>query len=134
MKQYFLSIILIINFTYANSCLECHKGIEDIREPHTKMAKEIAKKAKEAGVKGNSCIVCHGGNPKAFKKSEAHSGTIVYFKTHSGPKEFYPDPGSPWINRLLSKLYNTNQQSHSTSSLDKNFLELALASPAKIFI
>ncbi|NPA04018.1 MAG: cytochrome C, partial [Epsilonproteobacteria bacterium] len=72
----------------ANNCLECHKGIEEIRDPQSKMAKEIAKLAKKAGFEGNSCIVCHGGNPTASTKEEAHKGTIEFFKTHKGPKEF----------------------------------------------
>jgi len=60
----------------------------------------------------NRCVVCHGGNPDIDvsehinKESEkyknltekAHSLTPAYFLTHPGPKEFYPDPGSPWIN------------------------------------
>ena len=99
MIRYFCTVVFIISLSCANSCIECHKGIEDIREPYIKMAKKIAKKAKEAGVDGNSCVVCHGGNPKATTKSEAHSGTVAYFKAHPGPKEFYPDPGSPWINK-----------------------------------
>ena len=28
----------------------------------------------------------------------AHSGTPSYYAEHDGPKAFYPDPGSPWIN------------------------------------
>jgi hypothetical protein len=35
------------------------------------------------------CVVCHGGNPQATVKEEAHKG-----------KAFYPDPGSPWINKF----------------------------------
>jgi hypothetical protein len=81
-----------------NSCLSCHKDIEPIRDHQSKMMKEIFKVAKKAGVEGNDCIVCHGGNPAASDKKTAHSGTLAYFKTHKGPKAFYPAPGSPWIN------------------------------------
>ncbi|SFP73052.1 multiheme c-type cytochrome [Hydrogenimonas thermophila] len=117
MIRHILLVIFIISASYANSCLKCHKGIEDIREPHTKMAKAIAKKAKEAGAEGNSCIVCHGGNPEAVTKLQAHSGTIAYFKTHSGPKEFYPDPGSPWINKNSCGMCHKEQVMAQMNSL-----------------
>ncbi|MHC4230706.1 MAG: cytochrome C, partial [Planctomycetota bacterium] len=35
------------------------------------------------------CTVCHGGDPTAATKEQAHRG-----------RAFYPDPGSPWINAL----------------------------------
>ena len=82
-----------------NSCLKCHKGIENIRPKNSKMMKEIFKLAEKAGYPNNDCIVCHGGNPEGKNKEEIHSGTVAYFKTHKGPKNFYPDPGSPWINQ-----------------------------------
>ena len=41
----------------ANSCLKCHEGIENIRDPHSKMMEEIYKVAEKAGHKGNACIV-----------------------------------------------------------------------------
>ncbi len=81
-----------------SGCLRCHRGIEPIRDSNSQMMKEILKLAARAGFPGNDCIVCHGGNPTAFEKSAAHSGTVPYFKKNPGPKEFYPDPGSPWIN------------------------------------
>jgi len=87
------------DFTKTNNCLVCHGGIEHIREPHTGMAKAIAKKAAEAGYAKNSCIVCHGGNPATEDKAKAHKGTLDYFLKHEGPKAFYPAPGSPWINQ-----------------------------------
>ena len=87
------------DFTKTNNCLVCHGGIEHIREPHTGMAKAIAKKAAEAGYAKNSCIICHGGNPATKHKNKAHKGTLPYFLNHEGPKEFYPAPGSPWINQ-----------------------------------
>ena len=82
-----------------NSCLECHKGIEDIRDHKSGMMKAIFKMADEAGIKGNDCVVCHGGTPQESKKELAHSGTVDYFKSHKGPKAFYPYPASPWINK-----------------------------------
>ncbi len=99
MKKVLVILIFLIKIVNANNCLTCHNGIEDIRDPQSDMAKAIAKKAKEAGYADNSCIVCHGGNPQAFTKEEAHKGTIAYFLKSVGPKEFYPDPGSAWINK-----------------------------------
>ena len=86
------------NESLKNSCIKCHKGIEPIRDPKSEMMKAILSVADSAGFPGNDCIVCHGGNPLEQDKTKAHSGTVLYFKTHKGPKEFYPDPGSPWIN------------------------------------
>jgi len=93
-----------------NSCLSCHKGIETIRPPDAQMFRGILSLAEISGT-NNRCIVCHGGNPdikraehiekgsEQYKKltEKAHSFTSSYFLTHPGPKEFYPDPGSPWI-------------------------------------
>ena len=74
-------------------CLTCHKGIEDIRDPKSKMMQEIFKVADKAGVPKNDCVVCHGGNPEATIKEKAHDGTLAYFKENKGPKAFYPAPG-----------------------------------------
>lgn len=81
-----------------NNCLNCHQGIDPIRAPESGMMQEIYKVASLSGFKDNDCIVCHGGNPEANNKQLAHQGSIPYFKDHPGPKDFYPDPGSPWIN------------------------------------
>ncbi len=76
------------------------------------MMRGILAVAEKTGT-GNRCVVCHGGNPDvgwsgdidrqdpAFRAAadQAHSGTPAYFLDHEGPKRFYPDPGSPWINR-----------------------------------
>ncbi len=83
----------------ANSCLKCHEGIENIRDPHSKMMEEIYKVAEKAGHKGNDCIVCHGGNPTTMVKERSHKGTVKYFLENKGPKEYYPAPGSTWINQ-----------------------------------
>ena len=82
----------------SNTCLKCHNGIEEIKDPDSYMMETIAEIAEEAGFAGNSCIVCHGGNPETTDKTLAHKGSIPYFLEDDGPKDFYPDPGSPWIN------------------------------------
>ena len=110
-------IILIISFAYANNCIKCHEGIEDIREPNSGMAKAIAKKAKEVGFGDNSCIVCHGGNPTATTKEEAHKGTIEAFLKGEGPKNFYPDPGSAWINKNTCGMCHKEQVSTQMNNL-----------------
>ena len=115
--MHYLLWLLLMSVLYANNCLECHKGIEDIRDPHSGMAKAIAKVAKEAGYSDNNCIVCHGGNPEASSKEEAHKGTIAYFLDHKGPKEFYPDPGSAWINQNTCGMCHKEQVSAQMNSL-----------------
>ena len=81
-----------------NSCLTCHDGVEPIRDPASGMMQQIYKTAAKAGFKDNDCIVCHGGNPEGLTKESAHQGSIDWFEESKGPKNFYPDPGSPWIN------------------------------------
>ena len=97
-------------------CLQCHNGIEPIRQHDSKMIKEIYKKGAEHG-DPNGCIVCHGGNPGAKTIAEAHKGTIDYFRTHDGPKEFYPDPGSSWINSNTCGQCHKEQVSAQMNSL-----------------
>ncbi|MEC8651683.1 MAG: cytochrome C [Planctomycetota bacterium] len=94
-----------------NSCLTCHDGIEAIRNPDSGMFLAILDHAESAG-HDNRCIVCHGGDADARATADmtrdsdewravaarAHSGTPAYYADHKGPKDFYPDPGSPWIN------------------------------------
>ena len=112
---------LFLLFTSAlfskNNCLICHGGIEHIRSPQSGMAQAIAKKAAQAGYGENSCIVCHGGNPEAITKEKAHKATVPYFTTHSGPKEFYPDPGSPWINQNTCGMCHKEQVDAQMNSL-----------------
>jgi len=105
------------DFTKINNCLKCHGGIEHIREENSKMAQAIAKKAADAGYAKNSCIVCHGGNPATKHKSKAHKGTIKYFLTHEGPKEYYPAPGSSWINQNTCGMCHPNQVASQMNSL-----------------
>lgn len=114
-----LTLLLSILVLYAksNSCISCHQGVENIREPHSKMMKEIYQIAKETGYIGNDCIVCHGGNPTRYQKELAHRGTINYFKTHDGPKEFYPAPSSPSINKNTCGICHKEQVMAQNSSL-----------------
>ena len=106
-----------IDYTKKNNCLKCHGGIEHIREENSGMSKAIAKKAAEAGYAKNSCIVCHGGNPATKHKHKAHKGTIKYFLEHKGPKEFYPAPGSSWINQNTCGMCHPNQVASQMNSL-----------------
>ena len=101
----------------ANQCIVCHKGIEDIRDRESGMMKAIFKVAEKAGHKGNDCIVCHGGNPKSKSVKYAHNGTVKYFKTHKGPKNYYPAPGSPWINKNTCGMCHPNQVNSQMNSL-----------------
>ncbi|MCF6206019.1 MAG: cytochrome C [Sulfurovum sp.] len=100
-KKWFVFFTVVLTGLYSqpkNNCLQCHQGIEHIRDHKSKMMEKIFQKADEADVTGNDCVVCHGGNPEATTKTEAHHGTPEYFEDNEGPKAFYPDPGSPWIN------------------------------------
>lgn len=72
-------------------CLSCHEGIEDIRDKGSLMMLMIVGMGKPHGDPGG-CVVCHGGIPGATTYEEAHAGIPVEMK--SGPKNFYPDPGS----------------------------------------
>jgi len=113
-------LALVLSTLYGdvqNSCLECHKGIEPIRDHKSKMMQEIFKVAQEAGAKGNDCVVCHGGNPNSLDKDLAHEGTLPYFKEHKGPKAFYPYPGSPWINEHTCGMCHEKQVSAQENNL-----------------
>ncbi len=114
-----LPFLLLLSLTLMakNSCVECHKGIEDIRERNSGMMKEILVVAEQAGHAGNDCIVCHGGNPQTTNKKRAHSGTVKYFLTHKGPKEYYPAPASPWINEHTCGMCHEEQVGAQHNSL-----------------
>ncbi len=116
-KILLLIIITLSLYSGENSCLKCHKGIADIREKDSSMMKAILKIANKAGVKGNDCIVCHGGNPYESEKDKAHSGTLGYFTDHNGPKEFYPYPASPWINENTCGMCHPKQVSAQNNNL-----------------
>ncbi|MBI4344623.1 MAG: cytochrome C [Euryarchaeota archaeon] len=63
----------------------CHQGIEPIMEEGAIMLAAIQAKG--------GCVVCHGGNPKAKTKGEAHTGAPADLPAET----FYRDPGSIWI-------------------------------------
>lgn len=118
MKKIVLLFLLFSSILFgANECITCHKGIEDIRDKQSGMMKAIFEVAQKAGHKGNDCIVCHGGNPEAKKAKEAHAGTIEYFKINKGPKEFYPAPGSSWINENTCGMCHPAQVGAQMNSL-----------------
>ncbi len=110
-------LILTASMGMQNSCIECHHGIEDIRSHDSGMMQAILLKAKEAGAEGNDCVVCHGGNPEAKSKEEAHKGTLKYFLTHEGPKAFYPYPASPWVNENTCGMCHPKQVASQNNSL-----------------
>lgn len=101
----------------SNNCTHCHDGLEPIRSIDSEMMQEILKLAKESGNTGNDCIVCHGGNPNSDDKSLAHSGSIEYFLENKGPKEFYPNPSSIWINENTCGLCHDEQVRTQFTSL-----------------
>ncbi len=72
----------------SSGCIACHKGIESIRDPNSEMMQEISVYGRRLGDSAG-CTVCHGGDPEATSEEQAHQG-----------RAFYPDPGSPWINKL----------------------------------
>ncbi len=117
-KILFLVLFLSFSlFAQKNTCVECHEGIEDIRSHDSEMMKAILKVADKAGHTGNDCIVCHGGNPSTKNKKRSHSGTVEYFKTHKGPKEYYPAPGSSWINQNTCGMCHAEQVGAQMNSL-----------------
>jgi hypothetical protein len=71
----------------ASGCMACHGEIEPIREIGSEMLNQIMQRGKERGDPAG-CVVCHNGAPKErTDKSIAHGG-----------KNFFADPGSPWVN------------------------------------
>jgi hypothetical protein len=116
-KIVFLSLLFTSFLFGANECKNCHNGIEDIRDRDSGMMKAILKVAEKAGHPGNDCIVCHGGNPKSKSKKYAHRGTVKFFKTHKGPKEYYPAPASSWINENTCGMCHQNQVKAQMNSL-----------------
>lgn len=70
----------------ASGCLQCHAGIEPIRQPGAKMLQAILEEGENRDDPAG-CVVCHGGDPAATEKEAAHGGDA-----------FFADPGSPWIN------------------------------------
>ena len=118
MTKIALVFLLLTSILFgANQCIVCHEGIEDIRDRESGMMVAILKIADKAGHAGNDCIVCHGGNPKSKNKKKAHSGTVDYFKSNKGPKEYYPAPGSSWINDNTCGMCHETQVKAQMNSL-----------------
>jgi len=118
MFKLLFSLLLTFSALQAgNNCAKCHEGIEDIRDRDSQMMKEILVIAEKAGYKGNDCIVCHGGNPNTMVSKRAHKGTVPYFLEHKGPKEYYPAPGSTWINENTCGMCHQEQVSAQMNSL-----------------
>ena len=80
--------------TGGDSCVKCHEGIESIRDPKSDMMKQIIDLGQVAGDSGG-CSVCHGGNPDAGDKENAHKGAPIGHP--GGLATFVRDPGSIWI-------------------------------------
>jgi len=76
-------------------CLSCHEGIESIREETSAMLAAIRALGQSQG-DPEGCVICHGGNPRGLTAEEAHQG-VPEKVSKTGPKTFYPDPGSIWI-------------------------------------
>ena len=112
-----LSLFGSIDYTQKNNCLNCHKGIEHIRQENSGMSKAIAEVAAKAGYAKNSCIVCHGGNPATRHKNKAHKGTVEYFQKNPGPKDYYPAPASAWINENTCGICHPVQVKNQRNSL-----------------
>lgn len=124
MKKYIkitIGVFLVLGISTMaaeNGCVHCHDGLAPIRAHKSGMMQAILKKAKEAGAKGNDCVVCHGGNPSVEdNKTQAHSGTLKYFLSHEGPKDFYPYPASPWINANTCGMCHKTQVSAQWNNL-----------------
>jgi len=101
----------------SNNCLTCHSGLESIRDPESGMMQEIRKMAERSGFMDNECIVCHGGDPEAVERHQAHRGTIAYFLENGGPAEFFPNPASVWINIRTCGMCHKEQVSTQYTSL-----------------
>ncbi|MFW2365500.1 MAG: cytochrome C [Desulforhopalus sp.] len=78
------------------STQECHQGIANIKPDDHEMMRTIKMNASQHG-DPDGCVMCHGGNPKATTKEEAHKGVPPTLRIAPGPKDYYPDPGSIWI-------------------------------------
>ncbi len=117
LRVLFVTLVAFAALYGSNSCVQCHEGIENIRDPQSKMMEEIYKVAEKAGHQGNDCIVCHGGNPMTMVKERAHRGTVEYFLENKGPKAYYPAPGSTWINENTCGMCHQEQVKAQMNSL-----------------
>ena len=117
-KSLFIGLVvwpfLVLQLLQANNgCLNCHKGIEDIRDPQSKMMQEIYKVAKKAGVPKNDCVVCHGGDPEATLKENAHSGTWPILKKTRVQKLFTLHREVPGSTNIPVGCVIPNRSSHN---------------------
>ncbi len=81
-----------------SGCLHCHGQIEPIREVGSEMLDQIMQLGASRGDPAG-CVVCHNGNPnETADKDVAHGGS-----------DFYPDPGSPWVNEDTCGLCHEDQ-------------------------
>lgn len=78
-------------------CSNCHQGIEAIAGGE--MAQRIAMIGRRHR-DPDGCVVCHGGDPTAESKQDAHRGAPPQLIAAGGPAAFYPDPGDAWIAHL----------------------------------
>ncbi|MFT4753160.1 MAG: hypothetical protein ACI9GM_001039 [Salibacteraceae bacterium] len=109
---------VVVNYHFSeNKCTTCHGGLEHIRAEESGMMQQILEIADKSGNPGNDCIVCHGGNPNTTQHKKAHLGTAEYFKKNEGPKNFYPEPGSPWINQHTCGMCHSEQVKTQFTSL-----------------
>ncbi|MBW1807009.1 MAG: cytochrome C [Deltaproteobacteria bacterium] len=96
----FLSVLVGFARISKSNCIapKCHQGIEPIYLPGSEKMKIIEALGREMNDPAG-CVVCHGGDPRAKSKDRAHrkvKGTVENPPVSTG---FYPDPGSPWVNR-----------------------------------
>ena len=68
------------------STQECHQGIADIKPADHEMMRTIKMNGSQHG-DPDGCVMCHGGNPKATKKEEAHKGVPPTLRITPGPKK-----------------------------------------------
>jgi len=75
-------------------CQSCHDGIERFSDGSMMIAIQAMGMAfSDPG----GCVVCHGGDPRATSKEDAHHGAPERLTAAGGPSMFFPDPGSVWI-------------------------------------
>jgi len=102
MLMLLLSTLVLLSFGTlgyaASGCTtnDCHGGLEEIVPPDFPMSQQLKMNGQMHG-DPEGCVMCHGGNPAATKKEEAHKGIPATLRMAPGPKDFYPDPGSIWI-------------------------------------
>ncbi|NOY90803.1 MAG: cytochrome c3 family protein [Deltaproteobacteria bacterium] len=75
----------------------CHAGLEPIRDLESEMMRRLRERGADAG-DADGCVTCHGGDPAATVVELAHAGAPASLTARGGPDDFFPDPGSPWVN------------------------------------